>query len=147
MEPCSSDSRDSLYNAYCFTEKQGNIDQLYLGISTVARIEVTFLKCNSLTSTVPCMSSNDISAKLIASRYKTTYSVWSINPKNYTMPVHIESNDGWFDIPPTDTKRIQMGLMAVEFTSDDGWVTSSTKTKQMVSYESSQMDYITPGLK
>ena len=38
-----------------------------------------------------------------------------------------------------------MDLLAIDFESDNGWITSSTSTKEMISYESSHIDYISPG--
>ena len=143
IEVCSNDPSDAYYQATCFSKNQTHIDQLYISDANIASIEVTFQRCSSLTSNVTCASTNDINAKLSGSAWNIAYSVWSIDPTNFEQPISMESKDEWYAISLTSCKKLRFNLLAVEFTSDNGWLMPVKTVRNMITYENSQMDYFT----
>ena len=143
IETCSNDPSDLYYQATCFSKNQTHIDHLYISDANIASIEVTFKKCSSLTSNVTCASTNDINTKLSGSTWNIAYSVWSIDPTNYERPISMESKDERYAISLTSCKKLRFNLLAVEFTSDNGWLIPATTIRNMITYENSQMDYFT----
>ena len=146
LESCSNDSEDAMYQGYCFAKTQSQLSRIHLGKNNIARVEISFDRCSATNIGITCATGAEIEDKLFNSIWTTMYSVWSIDPSNYREPVSQDINDEWYDIPDTGkTKKLSVDLMAIEFESDDGWVTKSNKVHKMVTYESSQIDFIDPG--
>ena len=146
LETCSTDSDDDLYMAYCFAKTQTHLSSIYLAQGDFATVEITLDRCLTSTATVTCASTADMEDKIFYSYFNTAYSVWSVDPSNYKQPVSRDLKDEWYDTPgPDSSKKLSIELMAIEFSSDEGWVTKSNKAEEIVTYERSQIDFIDSG--
>ena len=145
LEICSTDKDSDFYQATCFSKKQTHTSQIHLSKANVASIEVLFTRCQPGPG-VTCALSSDIDAKLAASVWTTSYTVWSVDPTNFEHPVTMDLTDESYEVPAISTaKNLKIDLLAMEFDSDSGWITSSNNVEKMVTYESSQMDFLSSG--
>ena len=145
LEVCSTNPQDGLYQATCFSRKQTHTPNIYLSKANVVSVQVLFTRCQ-LGSSVTCASSAAIDSKLATSVWTSSYTVWSVDPTNFEQPVTMDLADESYEVPaPSTAKNLKVDLLAMEFNSDSGWITPSYTIQKMVTFESSQMDYLSTG--
>ena len=105
------------------------------------------LRCTPSTATVTCADPDDIETKIYTSYFKTSYSVWSVDPSTTTSilyPKHSKTS-GMIHQALVRLRSFRWNSMAMEFNSDEGWITKSNKVQNITTYERSQIEFIDSG--
>ena len=118
---------------YCLKRTQSQIESINVLTKQDAYVSINFFKCQA-----NCHPLIDDILKI--SFCGRLYSDWKIDPFNYKNPLQRYYKADWNGIVLDQTKATYLYLTRTEFTSDNGWLTSSTKTEKIVSVEKIETD-------
>ena len=118
---------------FCLKKTQSKLSSINLLTKQDAYVSINFHKCQ--TGCSPLM--NNILEMSFCGRL---YSDWKINPFNYEQPLERYYKGDWSGLVLGQTKATYLYLTRTEFKSDNGWLTSNTKTTNIVSVEKIESD-------